>query len=215
MELPGKSDKSKKPKKANGVQSELTEQFSKSLLANVLDMKDDFIGNKFNPYANSGRNQAHINSRTASASLRNNNNYASQNSNYSQSPEQLYSYSPHMARSNLKRENSGLSHGGNYEVTPAITATPSDAGLFSTMNKNDISSVKRSLSGILKEIRQITQKIKDDEEDEEKELNWKFAAMVIDRLCLVIFMFCTLTSTVSILMTSKNFFMPSDPHTIF
>jgi hypothetical protein len=218
MEFPGKNEKTKKTKRVgNASQNEFTDQFSKSLMANVLDINDDFIGNKCNPYATSGRNQAHI---RTNASLRS--NYAnSQNyMNYSQTPDQqLYSYSPFSGRSNLIRENSGLLHGGgNYEVVATAGTggtAASDAGLFSSMNKSDISSVKRSLGGILKEIKQITQKIKDDEEDEQKELNWKFAAMVIDRLCLVIFATCTLVSTVSILMTSKNFFSSSDPHPVF
>ena len=43
----------------------------------------------------------------------------------------------------------------------------------------------RELSLILKEIKVITDKIKDDDEAGNVENDWKFAAMVIDRLCLI------------------------------
>ena len=66
--------------------------------------------------------------------------------------------------------------------------------------------MKRNLGAILKELKVLTKKIEDDEEDEEKILGWKFAAMVIDRLCMIIFSFATLFATVIILLTSKNFF---------
>ena len=71
--------------------------------------------------------------------------------------------------------------------------------------------VKRNLHLILKEMRVITQKIKDDEDDEQKAFTWKFAAMVIDRLCMIIFAIANVVSTVGILLTSKNFFKDSNP----
>lgn len=62
------------------------------------------------------------------------------------------------------------------------------------------------LSQILRELQVITRKIKIDQEEEDKSLDWKFAAMVIDRLCMVFFSFATLISTAGILLTAKNFF---------
>ena len=70
---------------------------------------------------------------------------------------------------------------------------------------NDRDPIKRNLGAILNELKTLTQKITDDDADEEKELNWKFAAMVMDRLCMIFFATTTLISTI-ILMTSKNFF---------
>ena len=64
----------------------------------------------------------------------------------------------------------------------------------------------QNLRMILKEIQTITRKIKGDEEDEEMSLDWKFAAMVIDRLCLIFFSMATFFSTAVILLTAKNFF---------
>jgi len=63
-----------------------------------------------------------------------------------------------------------------------------------------------SLNLILKELQFITKKIKTDEEEEDKSNDWKFAAMVIDRLCLVFFSMATFISTAAILLTAKNFF---------
>ena len=67
-------------------------------------------------------------------------------------------------------------------------------------------TLKKKLNAIIKEIRHLTKKIKEDYDDAEKELNWKFAAMVIDRLCMWIFTVATVVSTAGILLTSKNFF---------
>ncbi len=88
--------------------------------------------------------------------------------------------------------------------------------LNETINdRQDFSSLRKNLSSILSEIRLMTQRLKDDEENETKSLNWKFAAMVIDRLCLVIFSIATVLSSVLILSTSKNIFKSSDPNKIF
>ena len=70
--------------------------------------------------------------------------------------------------------------------------------------------LSKDLNFILQELRCITQKIKKDEYEEEKSLDWKFAAMVIDRLCMVLFYLATFISTCLILLTSKNFFKSSD-----
>jgi nicotinic acetylcholine receptor len=67
-------------------------------------------------------------------------------------------------------------------------------------------SCRKLMSNILKELQVLTKKIADDAEDEEKELSWKFAAMVIDRLCMWIFAISTFIATVGILFTAKNFF---------
>jgi hypothetical protein len=80
---------------------------------------------------------------------------------------------------------------------------------------SEYNPLRKSLQLILKELRQITHKLQDDEEDEEKALNWKFAAMVIDRLCMVVFATATILSTVLILLTSKNLYISSDPHESF
>ena len=53
-------------------------------------------------------------------------------------------------------------------------STFSQSALENTVeeNKNDISSLRRNLNAILKELRCMTRKLKDDEEEEEESLNW-------------------------------------------
>jgi nicotinic acetylcholine receptor len=72
------------------------------------------------------------------------------------------------------------------------------------------SDIANELDLILKQLIFITDKIRNDENNEGKSLDWKFAAMVIDRLCILIFSFATILSTTLILITSKNFFSDSD-----
>jgi hypothetical protein len=164
--------------------NDINELSSKSLLANVLDINDNFgVITKSSHFSRNNKSKSKILNDQLT-------NYASQHHNYH----------------NLKRENSSLSQ---------TTFDNTDVYISSGSSKSDVTSLRRNLNLILKELRTITTKIKDDEEDEEKALMWKFAAMVIDRLCMVFFAIATSLSTAVILLTSKNFFMPSDPSPIF
>ena len=62
----------------------------------------------------------------------------------------------------------------------------------------------RELGLILKEIKVITDKIRDDEESSSIEGDWKFAAMVIDRLCLIVYTIFTILATVAVLWTAPH-----------
>ncbi len=64
--------------------------------------------------------------------------------------------------------------------------------------------VHRELSLILKEIRVITDKIRDDEDTAEIEHDWKFAAMVLDRLCLITFTVFTIVATIAVLLSAPH-----------
>lgn len=94
----------------------------------------------------------------------------------------------------IKRENSNLSHADAL------------ADNLLHCSKSELNAYKKIIGSILKELSKLTQKIKDDDDDEAKELNWKFAAMVIDRLCMIFFIVSTFGCTVGILLTSPNFF---------
>ena len=76
------------------------------------------------------------------------------------------------------------------------------------VSKDDTSKsshpLHRELSLILKEIRLITDKIKEDEESSSVEGDWKFAAMVIDRLCLIVYTIFTILATVAVLWTAPH-----------
>ena len=64
--------------------------------------------------------------------------------------------------------------------------------------------ISRELSLILKEIKIITDKIRDDEESAAIENDWKFAAMVLDRLCLIVFTLFTIVATVAVLAAAPH-----------
>jgi len=66
------------------------------------------------------------------------------------------------------------------------------------------SGVHRELLSILKEIRVITDKIRDDDEAAAVENDWKFAAMVLDRLCLITFTLFTVIATVAVLVAAPH-----------
>lgn len=59
-------------------------------------------------------------------------------------------------------------------------------------------SMRSELLAILSELRYITKKIKDDLESEEETNDWKFAAMVVDRLCFWIFSLYLVGATIAI-----------------
>jgi len=105
----------------------------------------------------------------------------------------MATYQPNNA--SLKRENSNIS----YQEALADN--------LMNCSKPELNAYKKIIGSILKELGKLTQKIKDDDNDESKELKWKFAAMVIDRLCMWFFIVSTLVCTAGILLTSPNFWM--------
>ena len=74
-------------------------------------------------------------------------------------------------------------------------------------NPGPMHPLHRELCLILKEIKVITDKIRDDEESSAIESDWKFAAMVLDRLCLVVYTVFTIVATVAMLSTAPHVFV--------
>merc|ERR1719270_1429478 len=64
--------------------------------------------------------------------------------------------------------------------------------------------IHRELSLILKEIKIITDKIRNDDESAATENDWKFAAMVLDRLCLITFTLFTIIATFAVLAAAPH-----------
>lgn len=62
----------------------------------------------------------------------------------------------------------------------------------------------KDLMNILSELRYITSKIKDSDDQMEIKMDWKFAAMVVDRLCLITFSLYTLIATVVIMLSAPH-----------
>ena len=140
---------------------------SKSLLANVLDINDDFGVMRSKHLKISKENGILGNHLSRMGSYENETNY-------------------------LNRENSL-----NSDINEST---------LSSLSKAEMQSLKLNLNLIFCELKYLTKKIRDDEDDESKSLYWKFAAMVIDRLCIIFFAAATLISTIIILFSSKNFF---------
>lgn len=67
-------------------------------------------------------------------------------------------------------------------------------------------SVRNELLGILNELRFITHKIKEDDDAADETNDWKFAAMVIDRLCFWIFSVYLVVTTLAIFFSAPNMF---------
>ncbi|XP_065211818.1 neuronal acetylcholine receptor subunit alpha-7-like isoform X2 [Planococcus citri] len=130
---------------------ELKDRSSKSLLANVLDIDDDF---RHNTYQSSSRH-------------------------------------PSFYRHDDPTTGPG---GGSNGVGVIHTTTTSSSCI----------GPHRELSLILKELRLITEKIRRDEEASDITNDWKFAAMVVDRLCLIIFTLFTVIATIAVLLSAPH-----------
>ena len=93
--------------------------------------------------------------------------------------------------------------GGGPGGTPSASApggTPSAGGGVGPYVSN---SIRGELLAILNELRFITRKIKDENDNAEETNDWKFAAMVIDRLCFWIFSLYLIVATIAIFTAPK------------
>jgi len=158
---------------------DLKERSSKSLLANVLDMDDDFRPSSTLPHS------SHI---------------------HPHHPSHAHSGGP---------GGGGFVTNNSNNVNNAFARVPSAGGLPSLPGLNSSASgaedsgsfppgAFRELSLILKELRVITDKIRDDEETAAIENDWKFAAMVLDRLCLLTFTAFTIIATIAVLLAAPH-----------
>ncbi|XP_020290540.1 neuronal acetylcholine receptor subunit alpha-7 isoform X1 [Pseudomyrmex gracilis] len=128
---------------------ELQERSSKSLLANVLDIDDDF-----------------------------------RRGNSSANPSCSY-----MSRS-------------AYGTPAHLSSRPST--IEETSASLPLSGMQKELHSILKEVQFITSRMKKNDDDDEIVSDWKFAAMVVDRLCLFVFTLFTVLATVVILWRAPH-----------
>ncbi|XP_043282936.1 acetylcholine receptor subunit alpha-type acr-16 isoform X1 [Venturia canescens] len=153
---PGKKITRKSIMKSHRMRElELQERSSKSLLANVLDINDDY---------------RHVNASTNSAQ------------GYIRSRE-----CPFSSRS---------TYGTPVAGRPA-TVEETSASL-------PLNGTQRELQTILKELQFITNRMKKADLDSEVISDWKFAAMVIDRFCLISFTLFTVIATVAVLFSAPH-----------
>lgn len=139
----------------------IKERSSKSLLANVLDIDDDFRLQR------SGSNNAGATAATISG--------AGSTSGYVQLIGPSIEGTPTSVPNNSS----------NPAVTPCLSS-------------------QRELSAILREIRFITQRMRDDDATQDIISEWKFAGMVVDRVCLILFTAFTVMSTCVCLFSAPH-----------
>ncbi|KAM7405832.1 hypothetical protein PAMP_000252 [Pampus punctatissimus] len=80
-----------------------------------------------------------------------------------------------------------------------------DEVLLPTGQISSVGNVEPELAKILDEVRYIAKRFRDQDEDKLVCNEWKFAASVIDRLCLMVFSLFTILCTIGILMSAPNF----------
>lgn len=62
----------------------------------------------------------------------------------------------------------------------------------------------KDLHFILKELQFITGRMKKRDEEQDLISDWKFAAMVVDRFCLIVFTLFTIIATVTVLLSAPH-----------
>uniref|UniRef100_A0AAY4CFR2 Neuronal acetylcholine receptor subunit alpha-7 n=1 Tax=Denticeps clupeoides TaxID=299321 RepID=A0AAY4CFR2_9TELE len=104
--------------------------------------------------------------------------------------------------------------GSNYATSPdsgvvcgRLVGTSEDEALLpgGQATGSSVSSAEPDLGKILEEVRYITKRFRDQDQEESLCSEWKFAASVIDRLCLMAFSLFTTLCTIGILMSAPNF----------
>ena len=102
-----------------------------------------------------------------------------------------YRQSEYQRAPEFRSEYANSNHRGNY---------------ISKSFDENFSNVKGELLSILNELRFITHKMKENDEKEEETNDWKFAAMVIDRLCFWIFTLYLVVTTLAIFFSAPHLF---------
>ncbi|XP_045112919.1 neuronal acetylcholine receptor subunit alpha-7-like isoform X3 [Portunus trituberculatus] len=94
------------------------------------------------------------------------------------------------------------SHNGGYPRL--VGRSYEEGGPIVTPHTSFCFNKTRELQNILRELRYITNKMRCDEEVHEIEVDWKFAAMVVDRFCLITFTTYTIVSTIVVMLSAPH-----------
>lgn len=137
-------------------QMELKERSSKSLLANVLDIEDDF----------------------RHCSVGHGGGAATLNSTY------------------IRTGTSSGHHAHQHSSSSAAAISLDDSG--------SCSATTRELQLILREIQFITNRMRKVDEEADIISDWKFAAIVMDRFCLIVFTMFTIIATLVVLCSAPH-----------
>ncbi|XP_033212978.1 neuronal acetylcholine receptor subunit alpha-7-like [Belonocnema kinseyi] len=195
------TQKSQKPSPVTGTSKaygdlELHQRSSKSLLANVLDLEDNALASHNNLLNNiystpgphhhtMGHGHSHIHT-----TPHHHHTHATTTPHHQHSASLPHSSYPPQQ----------LGH------TPHHHSHPQDAGApqVETILQSACFCARYELVLILKEIKIITDQLKEDEVNTKITNDWKFAAMVIDRMCLIIFTLFTIIATITVLFSAPH-----------
>ncbi|XP_031778428.1 acetylcholine receptor subunit alpha-type acr-16 isoform X2 [Nasonia vitripennis] len=198
------TQKSQKPSPVTGTSKaygdlELHQRSSKSLLANVLDLEDNALASHNNllnnVYSTPGPHHHghvhvtphhHHHPHTATTTPH----------HQHQTPLAHSSYPPPPHTPGHQ-----LGHTPHHHPHPQDgTAGPQ----VETILQSACFCARYELILILKEIKIITDQLKDNEVQTKITNDWKFAAMVIDRLCLIVFTLFTIIATITVLFSAPH-----------
>ncbi|KAM0726312.1 Neuronal acetylcholine receptor subunit alpha-7 [Formica fusca] len=197
--------KSQKPSPVTGASKsygdlELHQRSSKSLLANVLDLDDNALASHNNllnnVYSTPGPHHAHA--------------MGHGHSHIHTTPHHHHSHAPttphHQHATALPHSSYPMTPGHQISHTPHHHPHPQDASgpQVETILQNACFCARYELVLILKEIKIITNQLKAEDENTKITNDWKFAAMVIDRMCLIIFTLFTIIATITVLLSAPH-----------
>lgn len=93
-----------------------------------------------------------------------------------------------------------LSHRGGTFNNGASTSSPASEAA----SRSVCTYSAKELHLILHEVRYITDYMRKQQDDQEVINDWKYAAMVVDRFCLIVFTFFTLVATIAVLYSAPH-----------
>ncbi|XP_076645049.1 nicotinic acetylcholine receptor alpha7 subunit isoform X1 [Halictus rubicundus] len=175
---------------------ELHQRSSKSLLANVLDLEDNALASHNNllnnVYSTPGPHHPHTMGHGHSHI------HATPHHHHSHAATPHHQHSTPLAHSSYPAHQIG--HTPHHHQHPPETSGPQ----VETILQNACFCARYELILILKEIKIITDQLKSEELSTKVKNDWKFAAMVIDRMCLIIFTLFTIIATITVLLSAPH-----------
>ncbi|TPP56144.1 Neuronal acetylcholine receptor subunit alpha-7 [Fasciola gigantica] len=179
----------------------IQERSSRSLLANVLDLDDDFRASALVPDQQWANNMRVNSGRLLPCS---------HSKRVHESPEPPpYSFEHSGINSHLENlnESDALCPDDLSEISANEAVSPesyTEEQKRSPISPALLSAYRTDLEQIATELRFITSKIRDNEQEALVNLEWKFAARVIDRFCLIVFGALNFFATAAILLSAPN-----------
>ncbi|XP_076391293.1 nicotinic acetylcholine receptor alpha7 subunit isoform X2 [Megachile rotundata] len=195
------AQKSQKPSPVTGTSKsygdlELPQRSSKSLLANVLDLEDNALASHNNLLNNvystpgphhhtMGHGHSHI--------------HTTPHHHHSHATTPHHQHATPLAHSSYPGSHQ-IGHTPHHHQHPPEAPGPQ----VETILQNACFCARYELILILKEIKIITDQLKSEELNSKVTNDWKFAAMVIDRMCLIIFTLFTIIATITVLLSAPH-----------